>query len=99
MQDVLTMVEGLKRPRLLVRAGRIGAEDYRRDTHLQRVLGFGRIPKSGAALVKLMELEATLNTQRRTADACYSLLVHIDVLIAIMGEAQLLRATRIDPNL
>lgn len=96
MQDILTMIEGLRRPRLLVRAGRIGAEDYRREKHLQRILGFGRIPKSGAALVKLMEIEATLNEQRRAQDACYSLLVHIDVLIAVMGESHLLRATLLD---
>ncbi|MEL7088895.1 MAG: DUF6477 family protein, partial [Planctomycetota bacterium] len=39
MQDVLTMLQCLHRPRLLMRAARIGAEDYRRAAHLPRLLG------------------------------------------------------------
>ena len=94
MQDLLTMLQRLHRPRLLMRAARIGAEDYRRGTHLPRILGFGMLPRHGTALIKLIEIEAELNTQRKTADAGYSLIRHVDVLIAMVGEARFLRAAQ-----
>ena len=94
MQDILTMLHTLHRPRLMMRAARIGAEDYRRTSHLPRLLGYGVLPRHGAALLKLMEIEADLNAQRKASDAGYSLIRHIDVLIAMVGEARVLRATQ-----
>ena len=93
MQDILTMLNTLRRPRLLMRAARIGADDYRRSVHLPRLLGYGGLPRHGAALMRLIEIEAGLNEQRVVEDSSYSLLRHIDVLIAIVGEARTLRAT------
>lgn len=97
MQDILSMLNALHRPRLLIRAARIGAEDYRRAAHLPRLLGYGQLPRHGAALLRLMEIESDLNTQRLGEDSSYSLLRHIDVLIAIVGESRILRAAQIDP--
>ncbi len=94
MQDVMTMLQALHRPRLLMRAARIGAEDYRRNTHLPRLLGFGNVPRHTLALLRLMEIEAELDISRRAADAGYSLIRHVDVLIAMVGEARILRAAR-----
>ena len=94
MQDILSMLHAIHRPRLLMRAARIGAEDYRRGVHLPRLLGYGVLPRHGAALIKLMELEAALETQRTEADAGYSLLRHVDVLIAIVAETRVLRAAQ-----
>lgn len=94
MQDLLTMLSGLNRPRLLVRAARSGASDYRRDRHLQRILGYGALPRPAPALMKLMDLEADLDDLRRAGDHAYSLVQHLDVLIAMMGEARLLRAAQ-----
>jgi hypothetical protein len=91
MQDPLSMLNAICRPRLLIRAARIGAQDYRRDRHLQRVLGYGSLPRPAAALMKLMDLERSLNDQRQEDDTGYSLVRHVDVLIAMMGEAQFLR--------
>lgn len=93
MQDVLSMLQTLRRPRLLMRAARIGADDYRRQSFLPRLLGYGVMPRHGAALIKLMEIEAELNLQRKTADTGYSLVRHVDVLIAMVGEAREMRAT------
>ena len=31
MQDILSLLSSLRRPRLLIRAARIGADDYRRE--------------------------------------------------------------------
>ncbi len=94
MQDILSMLNALHRPRLLMRAARIGAEDYRRSVHLPRLLGYGQLPRHGAALLRLMEIEETLNAQRASDDSGYSLLRHVDVLIAIVGEARILRAAQ-----
>lgn len=93
MKDILGLLNDLRRPRLLIRAARIGAQDYRRNPHLHRVLGFGVLPRPGAALMQLMEIEATLDENRRTQDAAYSVSRHVEVLTAMMGEARLMRAT------
>lgn len=91
MKDILGMLNDLRRPRLLIRAARIGAQDYRRDAHLHRVLGYGNLPRSGAALMRLMEIEADLDTKRRLQDAAYTVSRHVEVLTAMMGEARILR--------
>jgi hypothetical protein len=96
MQDVMSMLNALRRPQLLIRAARFGAQEYRRDKHLQRLLGYGALPRPAAAVLCLMEIERTLNEQRNNDDAGYVLSRHVDVLIAMMGEAQLLRSARSD---
>ncbi len=97
MQDILSRLNALHRPRLLIRAARAGADDYMRAPHLARLLGYGKkTPRSGPALMRLMEMEAEVNAQRVSGDAGYSLVRHVDLLIAMLGEARLLRATRPD---
>ncbi len=93
MNDLLMKLDNLKRPRLLIRAARIGMDEYRRDVHLRRHLGQGPLPRSGAALERLVEIESGLNEQRRERNAGYSSIKHVDLLIAMMGEARILRAT------
>lgn len=97
MQDIISMLHTLKRPRLLMRAAKIGARDYRRTVHLPRLLGYGHLPRNGPALMKLIEIEGELNTQRKAEESAYSLMRHIDVMIAIVGEAHILRTTQISP--
>ncbi|WP_406644695.1 DUF6477 family protein [Aliisedimentitalea scapharcae] len=97
MQDILSMLSSLRRPRLLIRAARIGARDYCRNRHLQRLLGYGAIPRPAAALMRLVELEREMDDARRAEEAGYSLTRHLDLLIAMMGEAQVLKATRAQP--
>lgn len=94
MKDILGLVDGLKRPRLLIRTARLGAEDYKRETHLQRLLGYGRLPRTGDALFQLLEQETAVNEQRKSGDAGYSLTRHLDLLIAMVGEARILRASQ-----
>ena len=97
MQDIISMLATLRRPRLLIRAARIGAQDYSRDRHLHRLLGYGRLPRPAAALMRLMELEREMDEARKADEAGYSLPRHLDLLIAMMGEAQVLKATRAQP--
>lgn len=92
MKDILGMLQGLHRPRLLIRAARIGAQDYRRDPHLHRLLGYGALPRSGQALMRLMDMELDLDDRRKSNDAGYSVSRHVEVLVAMMGEARLLRS-------
>jgi hypothetical protein len=98
MHDLTTMLTTLRRPRLLIRTARIGARDYSRDRHLQRLLGYGALPRPAAALMQLIEIERALDDQRRDDDAGYSLPRHLDILIAMMGEAQLVAASRACPE-
>ncbi len=94
MQDLMTMIATLRRPRLLARAAKHGAQDYDRERHLQRILGYGSLPGTGAALMRLIEMEKEVNAQRTAEDAAYSLVRHLDILIALLGEAQLFKASR-----
>jgi len=94
MQDILSMLNALHRPKLMMRAARIGAQDYRRAVHLPRILGYGALPRHGAALIKLMEMEAAMEDQRTGADASYSLIRHLDLLIAMVAEARVLRSAQ-----
>lgn len=94
MQDIISMLHALRRPALLMRAARIGAEDYRRDVQLPRLLGYGVLPRHGAALLKLIEIEGELNDQRVSGNTSYSLVRHVDLLIAMLGEARVLRAAQ-----
>lgn len=95
MQDILTRLAELRRPPILLRAARHGALAYRRDRHLQRVLGYGRVPRSAEALTRLVDLEAEHEDLRTTGYGGYSSARHLDVLIALVAEADLLRARRL----
>lgn len=88
MQDISTMLTSLKRPKLLVRAAQHGMVDYRRGTHLPRILGGSPPTATGAILMQLMEKEQAMNVMRKEVDASYSPRRHTEVLIALLSEAQ-----------
>ena len=92
MQDILGMIGALNRPRLLVQAARFGVDAYSRTNCLARLLKSLSLPRSGEAILRLMDIEADLNDRRVVAAADYSVARHVEVLIALMGEARLLRA-------
>ena len=94
MKDILSRLHDVKRPGLLIRAARIGAKDYHRGTHLLRLIGDTPPASGGAALMQLMDLEAEINECRENERAGYSPARHVDILIAMMGEARLLRQAR-----
>lgn len=92
MYDALGLIATLTRPRLLVRAARFGVDDYRRDQHLPRLLATEALPRSGEAILRLLDIEDDLNDRRVTVVADYAVARHVEVLIALLGEARLLRA-------
>lgn len=100
MHHLLDKLNGINRPRLLIQAARIGAATYRRELHLRRLFGPAPIPHSSESLSRLLEMETSMNRRRKLCDAGYSAADHVDLLIALMGEARIVRAAyppRIEP--
>lgn len=94
MQDVLDRVAALNRPKLLVRAAKSAACDYRRVPHLARLLPGKATPAHSAAIHSLLDLERAQNDCRLRQGAEYCLTSHLDVLIALVAEVQLLSEHR-----
>ena len=93
MTDCRTMLANLRRPRLLMRAARFGLGDYRRDRDLRRIVSGGASPEDTVS--SLISVEAKLEATRLAGDVAYSVGRHVEVLIAILAEAQLLRRSEI----
>jgi hypothetical protein len=89
MSDFRTMLATLRRPRLLMHAARFGLGEYRRERDLRRLVK--GTPSAKETLPRLIEVERHLEDTRLSGDASYSVARHIDVLIALLAEAQLLR--------
>lgn len=90
MTDFRSYLSALVRPRLLVRAARLGLQDYRRERDLARLLGTDRARSVEAVLGVLIDAEATLEATRQAGDAGYSIARHIETLIAMMAEVRLM---------
>ena len=89
MSDFRTILASLRRPRLLMHAARFGLGDYRRDRDLRRLVSCGSSPQD--TVPSLMSVEEEMEATRLAGDASYSVVRHIEVLIALLAEAQLLR--------
>lgn len=93
MLDISARIAQLRRPGLLIKAARFGLDDYVRTMHLRRILKTETIPRPAPAVMQLLDIESALNTARIEKQATYSVARHVDVMIALMAEAQILRAT------
>lgn len=93
MLDLQTRIASLKRPQLLARAARFGVDDYRRSVHLRRILQVDALPKHAPAIIELLDREAEMDALRVAHSGNYRPAHHVEVLIAIVGEARLMRAT------
>jgi hypothetical protein len=93
MEDVLKMISRLKRPTLLVRTARHGLQDYNRIVHLRRLLKTEALPGPSHAIVRLMEFEAVIDQLRVAKRAEYSVARHIEMIVAMMCEARILKAS------
>lgn len=90
MTELTSLVAALRRPRLLVRAARMGARDYDRSRDLRRVIQVRDLPTPERAVRQLVEEEGRLESSRQSGDTSYSVLRHVEVLIALMAEVRLL---------
>ncbi len=89
MSDIRTILANLRRPRLLMHAARFGLGDYRRDRDLRRLASLTGTPEQ--TVETLLSVEEGLEETRLAGDAGYSVARHIEVLIALLAEARLLR--------
>lgn len=89
MTDCRTLLATLRRPRLLMRAARFGLGEYRRERDLRRYVASAASPEDTVS--SLISVEAQLEATRVAGEASYSVARHIEVLIALLAEAQLLR--------
>jgi hypothetical protein len=89
MTDPISLMNSLRRPRLLVRAARLGIQDYNRDRCLRRLYAGEVPPKPGLAFEALVERELALDQIRREGSAAYSVARHIELLIALIEESRL----------
>jgi hypothetical protein len=94
MNDIMGLLKNLRRPQLLIRAARLGQEDYNRSRDLKRVLKSATPPSPGKALMMLISAEAEIEDRRQNDEATYSIARHVDVLVAMMGEARILTIAR-----
>lgn len=90
------MLGALRRPPLLIRAARIGAQDYKRERDLRRLLKCQALPGHRQSVMKLMEEEGILNESRTNGDGNYNVTRHVEVMIAMLGEALLIRSDKPD---
>lgn len=89
MNSQLRRLGALKRPNLLVRAARIGLKDFSRERSLRRIFQSENYPGPGEAFEKLLEIEALTDRARREGGAVYSPARHVELLTALINEAQL----------
>ena len=90
MCELTRQLKALKRPAILIRAARFGVPEYSRQRDLRRLTRVA-VPKSPRrSIPMLMDLERKVEHRRITGDANYSLARHVDLLIALMGEARAL---------
>lgn len=89
MPNSTARLSGLRRPRLLISAARIGLNDYRRTRDLKRLFGAVPQPSAAATLSRLLDAEEALEADRRAGSATYSPARHVDLLIALMAESRL----------
>ncbi len=79
-------LSSLRRPRLLVRAARIGAEEFHRSIHLPRLLGHSDLSDGVKILDQLSGLERDIEQSRKAGELSYSISQHVDVLAALLAE-------------
>jgi hypothetical protein len=94
MNDCMTMLRSLRRSRLLITAARLGARDYRRERDLKRLIRLTSMPGPRQAIMHLLQIEAELEESRNLGDGRYSCIRHVEVMIALVAEAALVKPAR-----
>ena len=83
----------LKRPKILARAGRAGAELYDRNRDLGRIVPKGVNAKVGPEVVAALKaIEDDCDRERRAGAVTYSFSKHLRVLSALIAESTRLKA-------
>ena len=83
------ILSGLRRPRLLVTAARLGVTEYRRGRDLRRLVASETLPRPAEAVAHLLLAEAEIEETRRQGAVTYRPSRHVATLAALIAEAQL----------
>lgn len=89
MSSHISRISALSRPRLLVRAARHRMMDFNRDVTLRRLFQGEAVPAPGQAFTSLLDKEEAMNSARCNGGAAYSPARHVEVLAALIHEAQI----------
>lgn len=89
MTDPHGYLQKLSRPKILVRAARIGLCDFDRDRAMRRIVPGLTPPAPGQAFDVLVEREEVIDQARRDGGAAYSAARHVEILTALIAEARL----------
>jgi len=89
MTHLESLLHALKRPKLLIKAARIGAKKYRRKYHLKALVAAQKGKDNEAFLKALLEQENDLEWDRQSGSAEYNVRKHITLLSALIAEAKL----------
>ncbi len=92
MLDIQRTIKDLRRPKLLVRAARLGADLYKRDRDLRPALG--KEPSRRQTLGALLSAEGDMEAVRLLGNGTYSAEKHIRVLTALIAEARIFSRLR-----
>lgn len=87
MHDISSRLKALSRPVLMVKTARIGQQKYRRERDLKEILQRDHAPSNTQATAYLLDIEHGLEHNRKTRKPGYSYAHHLDVLIALLSEA------------
>lgn len=90
MPDLNTVLSTLRRPRLLVRAARLGLADYNRKRDLARLTGQNPRSTTKTIVENLIAQEEHLEETRQSKDSNYRPAHHVELLVALMAECRLL---------
>jgi hypothetical protein len=86
MRDLFSVLETIRRPRLLMLAARAGLGAYRRRRDLTRLIGAETGPVQ--AIDRLLIAEGMLEKTRLSGSAAYSPARHVELLAALLAEAR-----------
>ncbi len=89
MINPMTVLNNLRRPKILIQAARLGMANYNREEDLRFIMRTSATPAPNQAIETLLDREKNLETSRKDGKAEYSVHEHIRVLTAILAEARL----------
>ncbi len=87
LEDVLY---GMKRPKILLQAAKIGLKTYSRNRVLKHLFKAQKIPQPMQVIKQLMINEMTLEKARKSGSAAYDMKIHIQIMTALLQEICLL---------
>ena len=90
MTELASVLNALRRPKILIRAARAGVGAHSRDSDLKRLPRHPRSTAPTQAIGSLLAEEGRLEDTRTAGEATYSIQRHVAVLTAILAEALLL---------